>query len=635
MPRICPFPTLFARKDKNSPVAVSITAREPVPLERGRPSIAHLPDNIVRRILSFVQDSSSEDILTVASLSSSLYTQARYVQHRVVHIDLDKSNHAHNSLDLITYRGLLPAIRVLVVNGKQHVELQEEGKALLARLAGMLPGMTGLRDLHWKVAREIHWTEGRTTTVPIPTNILDSLPVRLRLHTSIVSDERIESHSQVREFLARLTSNQNLFTISVHILFICGRECLKTMTALKKVILSCPNLRRIPRIHVWYPPDHGVNFGPEFGAPYCGLGFANGERPPALEELGVARYPWGSVNKHPFSIHCRGYPEEGQEWEYWADKFDWSRLLRLNTLHGDMVESITPKLTSLREAVFDDGNAYGFHKTAFLDGLIAPLEFLSICNWVEIGKPETITQHGATLRKLKIHQLEGLYNADSYVTDEDLAKLCNGLPRLEELAIDIARDENANDWPYGALDAIAKFPRLRTVELWFKLGWGSTPIPAPYITVSSARYLFDYLRKEENNIQRLILHSGAPGYGFLHRQYCGEPPWSEQNCITLVCNMVYHSDAQQGVFSVTCPSLSKELNVELNRLAQQDDRNQINLKELDEKSLPLKIALDGPLTMDEWKTWRHQQWVRRRKAYRQQNSMLGRFIIGPLKRAWK
>ncbi len=632
MPRRRPFSSLFDNKlrqqcdEKDSRVFIPITIREPVPLERGRPSLTDLPDNVVQRILEFIQDLGTDEILTVALLSSSLYAGARYIQHSVVHIDLDKSRHARDRLDLIMHRGLLPAIRKLEVSGSHHDELREEDKEILSRLADMLPSITGLRDLEWKV--------GRTTAVPIPASILEPLPSRLRLHTCVICKNGVESHVQAREFLAHLANNQNLFTLSVQVSFISEQECLGTMRALRNLLLSCPNLRRLPLIDVWYPRDHGIGYGPGPGAPYCGLGLSDGERPPALEELGVAGYPWGRESRQTGGIYCLGYPEKGAEWDYWAETFDWSRLLRLNDIPSDLASLIAPKLTRLKELMFEERFDLRWDKTGFLNEITSPLELLSIPSWDHTGKnPGTITRHGAGLRKLKIHQLELLWTTDSCVTDRGLAQLSNGLPRLEELAIDIARDRDANDWPYKALDAIAKFPCLRTVELWFRLSDGYEPAPAkPILTISSARHLFSYLRERNQKIQRLILHSGAPSPSPF--TFDGQPSWAVQNSSTLVCNMVYDGDAEEGCLSVTCPSLSKELNARLDRLAR-GGSSRIVPAELDEESLPLHVALDGPLSVDQWLDWRGRQYVRRRKTQREQTSMLGRFIIGPLKRAWR
>ncbi|RYO92307.1 hypothetical protein DL764_008149 [Monosporascus ibericus] len=333
------------------------------------------------------------------------------------------------------YRGLLPAIRTLEVNSRHYDELLKESSEILTRLADMLPGMTGLRDLDWQVGQ----TTGqhnlkRTPAVPIPAPIMQLLPPELRLHTSVFCAYSKESHAQAREFFNCLANKQNLRTLSVQISFIEEQDCLETMRALKKALLSCPNLTRLPLLDIWYPRE-------------------------------------------------------------------------------------------------------------------------------------------------------------------------------------------------GAKG-------LRTAELWFPLGV-EPPAPRPFLTISSARHLFSYLRERNESIQRLILHSGAPVppvASFFASLISREPSWAMRNSITFVCNMIYDGDAEERRLSVTCPDLSTDMNAQLSRLTQQADRDRINPRELHVDRLRLKTALDGPLTMDEWDTWQHEQRVRGRKAYREQNTVLGRLVIGPFKR---
>lgn len=61
-------------QNKTEHVPIRITVREPVLLDPGRPSLAHLPNEVVLRILSFI-----DDLHTVASLSSAFYEKARYI----------------------------------------------------------------------------------------------------------------------------------------------------------------------------------------------------------------------------------------------------------------------------------------------------------------------------------------------------------------------------------------------------------------------------------------------------------------------------------------------------------------------------------------------------------------------------
>lgn len=610
----------FNRKIPSVPV--SITAREPIPLVRGKPSIAHLSNDIVRCILNFVQDSSAEDVLKMASLSSSLYLQARYVQHRVVYINLDKRRYVRDRLELILRYGLLPAIRTLELSGNNHDELLEEERGILALLADMLPAMTGLRDLDWKV--------GRKTAVPIPKYILETLHPSTHLHASLIcdcdTDDDSQSHTQAREFLSHITNNQNLFTLSVRIVFIHEEECLRTMRALKTVLLSCPNIRRIPMMDVWVPRNRCWGYAPALHAPYCGLGLSNGERPPALEEIGISEYPWGHNEIHPLSSFARGYPEKGIERDYWVETFDWSRVVRLNDVTPYLALLIAPKLTHLKEIVYVGQVCWDM--TELLNEISSPLERLTITSWSDVANnPDSITRHGANLRQLKMHLSGAMRPVANFMTDRDLIPLCKGLPRLEELEIDIARNEIANDWPYESLNAISRLPCLRTAELWFELGTNHDPAPTPILTMSSAHHLFSYLRERNKTIQRLILHSGCP----LYLSVDGILGWSMQNSMTFACTMTYPCDAEGGVISVTCPNLTKELNTQLASLAKVDN-DWVNSKELDAKRVPLKVALEGPLAVDEWRAWQNRRW---RRDHPEEIPIRERFILHPLRKGVK
>lgn len=77
-----------------------------------------------------------------------------------------------------------------------------------------------------------------------------------------------------------------------------------------------------------------------------------------------------------------------------------------------------------------------------------------------------------------------------------------------------------------------------------------------------------------------------------------------------MCEVSPCGDATEALLRVTCSDLSKELNAELSRL---ENVNREIRRELlvDIGSLPLKVALDGPLTMDKWRSWRDYQAHRR------------------------
>lgn len=594
---------------------LDIRARSPVPLDSTKPSTAKLPEPVVHAILDLLQHVCPEALRAVALVSSSMYHQARYVQHQNVCIDLERPNHALSRLDLISRLGHAAAVQAVRVAGYKpsNQDDVEASTQVLARLAGMMPSMTGLHEFTWHVSRCSLGTyeDVGSTSVPIPSDILATLrrasPPLVRLHTSLYCSALEDSDIKARAFLRSLEGNHNLSTLSVDVVYTNHQVCRSTMHALKRVLLSCPNLSKLPQIHVHYP--RVASLEGQAMDPYCGLGFSDVEKPPPLRELGVLDYPWGAPG-------FTGYPIQDRETLHWANTFDWSRLTRLNHIPDSLADTLAPYLTTLREVALDEPSSIDM---GFLDDLASPLEMLSFSSWKRVGnKPWRITKFGATLRQLRVHQNEPCWGHDShaFITNPDLIHLSTSLPHLEHLALDMERDQETQQWPYAALDTIAAFPSLHTVELWFALGRGP-PAPEPTLTVRSARHLGDYLRQRNENIQRVILHSGAPRpyTGRLERQVLGSDfytprhTWDQYNSVTFEYQMVYDAVAMNHRrSSVICLDLSSDMNARLRRLAQgAATRQQINPEELDAAEIRLISALDGPLGKVEWDAWFNKQ----------------------------
>ncbi|KAH6886290.1 hypothetical protein B0T10DRAFT_607986 [Thelonectria olida] len=630
------------RQHRGKPESITITARAPVPLD---PAKAQLPDLVVRRILTFLHEMSPEELCKIASLSSSLYIPARYTQHAHVHIDLDKSRHVLDRLQLITRLGQLAAIRTLEVKGYAFDHGDNKSSEILARLDTMVRAMTGLRRLDWHVSwTEVLWTgeldSRRRTSVPIPMPILAALPAELCLYTSVTCHNTTESHAQAREFLRRLAGNQSLRVLSIKAVFIEEQVCLELMRPLKKVLLSCPNLTRIPNMNIWYLNEGCEGYGPPgSNGLYCGLGLTDSDKPLALEELGIEHYPWGVPA-------WRGYPAKGYpfEWNFWAEELDWSRLVRLHDAGHPLFQSLlAPKLTALKELLLED---FSWLEADFIQDITAPLELLSLSTWNRVNsKPDLIDRFGTTLRHLKMHQPEHSWNrADhTFVTTPDVVHLSKSLPHLEHLALDIRRDEDRQEWPYEMLDAISAFPRLATVELWFPLG-RERPAPTPLLTAASARHLFRYMRERNENIKKVMLHSGAPvpsiGWTWMGA-YNDEPTWAMHSTISLVCNMVYNGEGPEeeggGWISVSCPDMTADMNRQLHRMSQQTDRELPDPVKLNRAELRLRVALDGPLDEAGWRAWENKNRPRN-ESREEEKPMLQRLVVGavgPLKRALK
>jgi hypothetical protein len=82
-------------------------------------------------------------------------------------------------------------------------------------------------------------------------------------------------------------------------------------------------------------------------------------------------------------------------------------------------------------------------------------------------------------------------------------------------------------------------------------------------------------------------------------------------------------DAVNGFIRVTCPDFSEEMNAELSRRVKENREDRRGLAE-DAMRLLLEVALDGPLTLQEWRAW--VELMQRHKAQRQQKSAFRRLL---------
>ncbi|KAK8078069.1 hypothetical protein PG996_004239 [Apiospora saccharicola] len=476
----------------------------------------------------------------------------------------------------------------------------------------MIPYMTGLRDLHWDVSRH-GMTEG------VSKDLLEKLPPQLHLHMSFFHWYHTPAHgsAQFCRALARLVGNRNLYSLSLDISVEQSEECAETMPVLKDVLLSCPNLRRHPELRTRWCHSGRMAYPLTPMTSYAGLGFADGERPAAAwEELGLGEYMWHSMGS-------RGYPVD-------AD----CRFPRI----------LFPKLVGLRELrLKHDWNQATYEEdvVACLGDIVSPLEVLGlprlkdeqmrgeVTRWVG-----AIVRHGLTLRSLTMHTENwcSWRDPDRGMTAPVLElllpndEIASGLSRLEELSLDLAWDADDDGWPYRALDVIALFPKLRHVELWFRLRRGCLD-DHPHLTIAAARHLAGYLHQRNPRLQRLVLRSGLGEWRSVQRTVGQERSvsrselnWIDFNCVSYSCEFVMppltDADDESGIL-ITCPELSRELNWRLRSLATLptdencgddiDTRGQrLVATDLDEKALRLKVALDGPLSGAEWKAWCNQ-----------------------------
>ncbi|KAI0154606.1 hypothetical protein GGR57DRAFT_106526 [Xylariaceae sp. FL1272] len=590
-----------------SKASVRIIPREPAPLDPEQPTVTTLPGFILQRILTYVQDADPKDLRKIASLSSAMYQIAQYSLHHTIHLNLNsRAELARLKLDLIATQRLHLAVRVLKVGWNDPLrQVPNDLSARVCELPSLLPGLV---ELHWQIA--VPWVSRSLL-------MIQTLPPRVRLYARFSADQRVEIQ-QGGEWLEGLVGNPNLYSLTISITYrpTEEKECASTMRALKRVLVLCPNLT-CPHLYVHYynhhynPQGNSFSLLPGSGSPqeqYCGLDFANGERPPAWTDIGLGIHHWGEGCPAGFAMHDRNWGDWNPagrfcESDYWVDAFDWTQVHTLGSICAELGLKIAPKLTALREII--NGHLTGSSLTdeamsTFLLSMPSGLEKLVVVGWRGLDKKaKPVIRHGDTLRVLRmISPL--VWEREHVIAKEDLVQLCNGLPRLEELAIYLLRTED--DWPYEALDAIARLPSLRTLDLNFEpynvdLPYLKPP-DAPDLTAVASLHIFKYLRERNKGLRRLELRAG------IHSDHqCGKA-WFD--AIRFTCEVSVHDGrAEHGYAKITCPDLSSDVNAEIQRQLMVGRKKTSMMEHPEEYPLALKVALDGPILCctQEYREW--------------------------------
>ncbi|KAI1635257.1 hypothetical protein F4809DRAFT_664479 [Biscogniauxia mediterranea] len=246
----------------------------------------------------------------------------------------------------------------------QHTEHRTVLTTTTPSLCALLPAMTELADL------------------VVPRALLDALaalprPVRLHARVANTGYSPPDAHEE-EDNVYTLRGCASLHALDVEVEYTRAATCLRIMPPLKQVLLSCANLR-VLRLDVRMPSGGCVVYAAP--AAHCGLGFAAGGRPPALEELALEAYPFGREEEDRtagvegaeedndvddslvYEENTLGYPLPGCETDFWATTFDWSRLRRLRTRLPSLALRMAPYLTALREVEFSSASDYAVQET--------------------------------------------------------------------------------------------------------------------------------------------------------------------------------------------------------------------------------------------------------------------------------
>lgn len=551
-----------------SPVSVvppvSVGMRTMQPKDPARPSLAALSDDLILNILDMVHGTSPKSIPNCMLVCSSLYHHGRHIQHRELSVEID-SHDSMTRLELASRENLLPSVRKLAVYGTSN---------LPSPLEDMIRKMTGLREVEWSAA---------TITKPI----LETLQSFPHTHLSLLIT------NDTKKLLVDVPGSTALVSVSVDTTWTTAEECKQVTQPLKQVLLSCPNVRKLS-LNITRPTRGCVVTQPPFE--YVGIGFAPGEKPPPLQELCVNSYPWGFKNNDPnaLSVNCVGHPGEGREMDYWINEFDWSHLTHLEDASNRFAHKLVRNLITLKQVrfVWSQGPA----DREFFASVPSALESICIATLDSIGI-DGLVQHAQSLRKLQLHQKPRQMDQwrGGITSDHDLILIREKLPQLQEISLDVKRNEN--EWPTNTLDILARFPNLQKLELWFELGSARDIQPKPYVTMASASELFDYLVERSPTLRELRVHSGSPDLPQISGWVTGESFWPKENSTSFVCHRAENEDdAARGHFHVTCTKLSDRLN----KKSQLIMRGREELKDASEFGVDFKVALEGPIPLMEW-----------------------------------
>ncbi|KAI1390342.1 uncharacterized protein F4822DRAFT_233353 [Hypoxylon trugodes] len=549
----------------------------PQPENPQLPTLTCLGNEVIAMIADLLHDTSPHTISSLALVCSNYYSIARYTQNRELLLENVKGNPHPSSTTRLAYiekTATFGAVRRLEVRN-------DKDEIFLPRLCRLIPKMTGLTDVVW-------------SKTEVPERIVELLRERpsIHLHAEVIN------HSPARdpEIIDRLQANENLVSLNLEIIYRVSKEGLRWSRPFKHVVLSCPNLRKL-RLDICRPqPHYGLICSTSSNEDRAGgFGFVNGERLPALEELDIINYPFGIYEDYTY------------ETSYWADNFDWSRLLHLATNNTELILKVAPHLTSLKE--FHSSYASGL-TMIFLNQVPSALESIAISRPEGVNGSKSLLEavlvHRQSLKRLTIHQKEDYYGRwEKLAIDiETLTKIRDGCPHIEELGLDLYRDDG---WPYKALRILASFPRLCHLKLYFQLGIADEDNPTePYVTFSAAGKLFRYLQQQSIDklikIQTLEIKSGFPPSPFYNDKRIN-PLWHNDNSSNFICTLSDRHDAVgKEIFSVRCTNLNREQNEYLRKVERGEEDSDCPYSNVE----AFRVARDGPTPY--WQSGRTRNW---------------------------
>lgn len=243
---------------------------------------------------------------------------------------------------------------------------------------------------------------------------------------------------------------------------------------------------------------------------------------------------------------------------------DWTKLQRLEIIHPPLlfVQDMAGQLPSLKSLKLGPvhigcGKDLVADKTTEFIMKSPKLEKLSLHGYTGLLDWINITsRHGETLQELTITKYESRdpLNPRPTFSASKIQDLKASCPNLTKLGLDINRD---GTWPYPILDALATFPKLRALDLFFELGedlhideeqsyyWhpfeeeDNSAFRLPRVSSSSALHLFRHLRSRKTGVEleRLAVHAGDWGRNHYSRGMRSQG-WGEGRRERFVCDVM-------------------------------------------------------------------------------------------------
>lgn len=184
------------------------------------------------------------------------------------------------------------------------------------------------------------------------------------------------------------------------------------------------------------------------------------------------------------------------------------------------------------------------------------LEKLSLHGYSDLLDWEKIiSRHSETLQALSITNYEShnALNPRPTLSASKIQDLKTSCPKLTHLGLDINRN---GTWPYPILDALATFPKIHVLDLFFELGedlhtdeeytyyWhppeeaDDSAFRLPRVSSSSALQLFRHLRSGKIGVEleRLVVYVG--NWGRKYGRGLGFHGWGKGRQERFVCDVM-------------------------------------------------------------------------------------------------